>query len=93
MTKRLQLNPDLFNPTNVKDSLSKASRRADLSYPTVLAYINSPGDPEAQKRVLDLRVLLAILTDVLQIPEGELLEMRIGDVFVIAEEAEPIAQP
>jgi len=84
----LRLSKNRFSEKNLTGglSLNQLSRDADLSYPTILKYINRNGSQDYDIRSFSGEAIFAILTNGMNMSPEEIANLKIGDVFEIVTE-------
>lgn len=75
---KIRLSERFFNRANMRgDNLSAIMRQGNVSYPTLLGYVNAPGG----KGSVDLDTLAEVIFNVFGVAPAELSEMKFGDIF------------
>lgn len=73
----VRLNGRFWTDINLKMNKHQLSQQGRISYPTVLKYLNTPGDVAA----FDGGVLYTILVDGMGYSPEEAAQLRLGDIF------------
>jgi hypothetical protein len=79
----VRLNARFWSGENLKMNKHKLSQQGQISYPTVLKYLNTPSDVLA----FDGGVLYTILVDGMGYSPEDAMKLNLGDVFEFVPEA------
>lgn len=80
----VRLNGRFFTEDKLKINKHKLSQTEQVSYPTVLKYLVSPGEePKEEIKNISGDVLYAILVRGMGLTPAEIENMRVGDLFEV----------